>query len=117
MANSNVIKSSDVAPAKKPTTKKVAVAKVVDGDKDGLVDDGKPTERPVGMAHMADTGDNVLIYFESGAGYVTQSGLKFSREQPFGELPFGEANLLLRLTNFRLPNDEEREMYYNNKEG
>jgi len=33
------------------------------------------------------------------------------------EIPAEEANLLLRLSNFRLPSDEEKEVYYNSQEG
>ena len=58
----------------------------------------------------------LLIYFESGAGYVTKSGLKFSRENKMAEISAEEANLLLRLPNFRLPSDEEKEVYYNSQE-
>ena len=64
-----------------------------------------------------DINNNVLIYFQSGAGYVTQSGLKFSKENKMAEVSAEEANLLLRLQNFRLPSDEEKEVYYNSQEG
>jgi hypothetical protein len=33
-----------------------------------------------------------------------------------GLLPVEEANLLLTLDNFRLPSDEEKELYYTNQE-
>jgi hypothetical protein len=32
------------------------------------------------------------------------------------EISAEEANLLLRLPNFRLPSDEEKEVYYNSQE-
>jgi hypothetical protein len=59
---------------------------------------------------------NVLIVFESGAGYTTGSGFRFSQRTKMGLLPVEEANLLLALDNFRLPSDEEKELYYTNQE-
>jgi hypothetical protein len=59
---------------------------------------------------------NVLIVFESGAGYTTGSGFRFSQRNKMGLLPVEEANLLLALDNFRLPSDEEKELYYTNQE-
>ena len=59
---------------------------------------------------------NVLIVFESGSGYTTGSGFRFSQRNKMGLLPSEEANLLLALENFRLPSDEEKEMYYTNQE-
>jgi hypothetical protein len=59
---------------------------------------------------------NVLIVFESGSGYTTGSGFRFSQRNKMGLLPAGEANLLLALENFRLPSDEEKELYYTNQE-
>jgi hypothetical protein len=58
----------------------------------------------------------VLVVFESGAGYSTASGFRFSQRNKMGLLPAEEANLLLALDNFRLPSDEEKEMYYTNQE-
>ena len=59
---------------------------------------------------------NVLVVFESGTAYVTASGFHFSQRNKIGLLPSEEANLLLALDNFRLPSDEEKEMYYTNQE-
>jgi hypothetical protein len=59
---------------------------------------------------------NVLIVFESGSGYTTGSGFRFSQRNKMGLLPAEEANLLLALENFRLPSDEEKELYYTNQE-
>ena len=56
--------------------------------------------------------DKVLIFFESGAGYSTISGINFSQEFKMAEVLLEEANFLLTLDNFRLPNDEEKELYY-----
>jgi hypothetical protein len=95
----NIVKSEDVTPVKKQPVKKVI--------KKEIIEEKVTTENQ---------GDNVLIYFESGAGYVTRSGLKFSRENRMAEISAEEANLLLRLSNFRLPSDEEKEVYYNSQE-
>jgi len=113
----NVVKSSDINVVKKPVAKKAAVKKVIDGDNDGLVGDGTDSERPLKMAEIVNKHENVVIYFESGMSYSTESGHRFTRAKPIAEFSYEEANMLLRLENFRLASDEEREMYYNNKEG
>ncbi len=91
----NVVKSEDVAPVKKQPVKKIV-------KKESITENQN---------------NRTLIYFESGAGYIMQNGLKFSREQRMAEVSTEEANLLLRLSNFRLPSDEEKEVYYNSQEG
>jgi len=58
----------------------------------------------------------ILIVLESGAGYVTSSGFKFSQNNRVAEIPEDEAKQLLALDNFRLPNDAEKELYYTNQE-
>jgi len=116
----NVVTTETAAPRKKAPVKKAAVKKEVipvDGDNDGLVDDGKETERSVKLAAVSSDTESLVIYFESGIGYTTGTGIRFTRESPMREVSFAEANLLLRLSNFRLANDEEKEMYYNNLEG
>ena len=95
----NIVKSKDVTPVKKQPVKKVIKKEII--------------EEKISTENLS---DNVLIYFESGAGYVTRSGLKFSRENKMAEISAEEANLLLRLPNFRLPSDEEKEVYYNSQE-
>jgi hypothetical protein len=95
----NIVKSEDVTPVKKQPVKKVIKKEII---KEKVTTNSQ--------------GDGVLIYFESGAGYVTNNGLKFSRENRMAEISAEEANLLLRLPNFRLPSDEEKEVYYNSQE-
>lgn len=108
----NVVTSESLLPQKKVAAKKPAAPKkkIVDEviDEDSAV---------VESVNFKNNEQRVLLYFESGAGYVTSSGFKFTRIQPMGEVSSNEANSLLRLPNFRLPNDEEKEMYYNNLEG
>jgi len=58
----------------------------------------------------------MVVYYESGFGYIMPNGFAFSKENRMLELPIDEARMLLALDNFRLPNDEEKEMYYNSLE-
>jgi hypothetical protein len=91
----NVITSKDVNP-KTPKQKKIK--------------EDTPSEPVV-------KNEKLLIYFESGIAYQTPSGFRFSKEQNrMAEVDKEEAILLLRLPNFRLPSDEEKEFYYNNLE-
>lgn len=99
----NTIKSEDVAPKKKAPAKKAAAKKVTEKNTDKV---------PV----PSTSGDTIVIYYESGAGYVTPSGYKFTRSNPIAEVAKEEANVLLRLSNFRLATDEEKEFYYTDRE-
>ena len=58
----------------------------------------------------------MIIVFESGAGYVTPSGFHFSQTNKIAEVSEAEGKKLLELDNFRLPSDEEKELYYTNQE-
>ena len=107
----NVVTSESVLPQKKVAAKKPAAPKKK------IVDEVIDEDSVVESVNFTNNEQRVLLYFESGAGYVTSSGFKFTRIQPMGEVSSNEANSLLRLPNFRLPNDEEKEMYYNNLEG
>lgn len=57
--------------------------------------------------------ETFIVVYESGAGYVTQSGFKFTRQNNIAEVPYEEAMRLLNLDNFRRPTDEEKEQYFN----
>lgn len=92
----NVVTSQDVAPVKKPAAKKIVKEEIV-------------KETP-------SVDNKILIYFESGMGYVTSSGYKFTRDNPMAEVSAEEGNLLLRLDNFRTTSDEEKKVYYNSQE-
>lgn len=48
-----------------------------------------------------------FVYYASGAGYVTQSGFKFSEDQRIHLLKNEEADHLLQFSNFRLPDQIE----------
>jgi hypothetical protein len=92
----NVITSKDVT---QKTTKQKKTVK-----------EDKPVESVVKNGKL-------LIYFESGIAYQTPSGFRFSKEENrMAEIDAEEATLLLKLPNFRLPSDEEKEFYYNNLE-
>ena len=91
------ITTEDINKPKKAPVKKAAPKKEVE-EKD-ITSEGK-----------------IIIVFESGAGYTTGSGFEFSQTRKMAELPAEEANLLLTLDNFRLPSDEEKELYYTNQE-
>ena len=95
--NETSVTSEKINKPKKAVAKKVAVKKEI--IEENISEEGK-----------------VLIVFESGAGYSTASGFRFSQRNKMGLLPVEEANLLLALDNFRLPSDEEKEMYYTNQE-
>jgi hypothetical protein len=123
-AEKNSVTSDQINKPKKAVAKKAAAKKVakkvefkedaIDGDGDGMVQDGTEHERPV--QEVVSNNENLLILFESGAGYATSSGFRFSQTNKMAEVPAEEARLLLSLDNFRLPSDEEKEMYYNNLE-
>jgi hypothetical protein len=95
--NETSVTSEKINKPKKAVAKKVAVKKEI--IEENISEEGK-----------------VLIVFESGAGYSTGSGFRFTQRNKMGLLPAEEANLLLTLDNFRLPSDEEKEMYYTNQE-
>lgn len=89
----NVITSENVAPkkAKQSKTKKVEQKILPDVEK-------------------------IVVYFESGYAYSLPNGFTFTQDNKMLELPADEAKRLLTLNNFRLPNDEEKQLYYNSVE-
>ena len=124
----NIIKSTDVntkSTDDKPVAKKVTtLKKAVEYKDDGMVQDGtiyerevkstvkpkvskKKNERDFDIA-VAQPGYK-FIYFSSGYGYVTPSGYQFSQEQRIHQIPIEEAEHLLTLDNFRLPDQLELE--------
>jgi hypothetical protein len=56
-----------------------------------------------------------VVIFESGASYVSE-GIRFTREDNIKEVPEAQADFLLTLENFRVPNQLELEDYLNSKE-
>ena len=120
----NSVTTDEINKPKKTVAKKAVAKKVakpvefkkdaIDGDGDNIVQEGTEHERLV-QEVTSDNG-SLLILFESGAGYATSFGFRFSQTNKMAEVPAEEARLLLSLDNFRLPSDEEKEMYYNNLE-
>lgn len=53
-----------------------------------------------------------FVFFSSGSAYVTKSGFKFTPDNRIYELEEEEADHLLSLSNFRLPDQIELEEYY-----
>lgn len=106
----NVIKSSDFPEASKPEkpVKKAASKKVSE-----TVSDSGPVKSPLPKKQVAKASRNhKFVFFESGSSYVTKEGFKFDRSRRIYELPVDEADHLLSLDNFRLPNQDELEEYY-----
>ena len=113
------VTSEKINKPKKAVSKKVKKPvefkeDAIDGDGDNVVQEGTEHERPV--QEITTNDETVLILFESGAGYATGSGFHFSQQNKMAEVPVEEAKHLLSFDNFRLPSDEEKEMYYNNLE-
>jgi len=97
--NENAVKSSDVSTPKKTTVKK------------------NIKEKQDIQTNVENQLNSLVVYFQSGTKYVMANGVTFDQVNKMHELPFMDANLLLRLENFRLANDEEKQMYYNTMEG
>lgn len=113
------VTSEKINKPKKAVSKKVQKPvefkeDAIDGDGDNVVQEGTEHERPV--QEITTNDETVLILFESGAGYATGSGFHFSQQNKMAEVPVEEAKHLLSFDNFRLPSDEEKEVYYNNLE-
>lgn len=88
----NIVTSEQVSPKKSKTTK------------------------PAVKKEVPKNVDKIIVYFESGSGYILPDGFKFTKENRMRELPAEMAHRLLSLDNFRLPSDEEKEVYYNSQE-
>jgi hypothetical protein len=91
----NIIKSEDVAPKK--TTKTATKIKKV-SDNNIIVAEAAPGKK--------------FVFFSSGSSYTTKDGHRFTREKRIYEIDIEEADFLLTLDNFRLPDQLELEDYY-----
>lgn len=100
----NVIKSTDVTSAKKEKNpvKKTAVKK-------------EPIEVKVGEELENKIPGFKVVIFETGSSYVS-GDTRFTREDNIKEVSNDEADFLLTLDNFRVPNQLELEDYFNSKE-
>jgi hypothetical protein len=92
------VTTEDINKPKKAVAKKAAPKKI-EIEAEDVSDEGK-----------------FIIVFESGAGYATASGIHFSQTNKIAEVSEEEGKRLLELDNFRLPSDEEKELYYTNQE-
>jgi len=95
----NIVTSDSINP--KPAKKASATKSAPKAKKDVATSDVVSTE---GLKY---------IYFSSGSAYVTADGYTFSREEPIHLIPTDEADHLLSLDNFRLPDQVELEEYLN----
>lgn len=90
-----------------------ASAKTVESSVANPIEDAVVEKSPIPEKHVAQpSGGKKFVFFCSGAGYVTRSGFKFSPQNRIYEVDEEEANHLLSLSNFRLPNQLELEDYY-----
>jgi hypothetical protein len=89
----NVITSENVAPKKTTKVKSKQIDPVV-----------------------VPSGEKIIVYFESGYSYSLSNSFTFTKDNRMLELPAEDAKKLLALDNFRLPNDEEKKLYYNGVE-
>lgn len=98
----NIVTSEQVAP-RRGRPKKIEVST-------------QNKEQDIKKLESMSEGEKQIVYFESGSGYLMPNGFKFTRQNPMLELPVEDAARLLKLENFRLPSDEEKQMYYNSLE-
>lgn len=120
--NESLITSESVSPAKKP--RKAVASKVnldivsdetteVYFEESSPEQDAAPKKSPIPDRNIAKAGDGrKFVYFATGSAYVTKSGFRFSPEKRINELGADEADHLLSLENFRLPDQLELEEYY-----
>lgn len=122
----NVIKSTDLpeatkpAPAKKAAGSKKTAAKkqaapdTVDTEVEAVEETVVKAEKsPVPEKKVATAASGKkFVFFSTGAGYSTKSGVRFTPDRRIYELDAEEADYLLSLENFRLPTQLELEDYY-----
>jgi hypothetical protein len=92
-----------------------AAAPVVEQQEVEVLEEETPVAKksPVPEKNVAKaTSGKKFVYFASGSAYVTKSGFRFSSEKRVYEVPSEEADHLLSLDNFRLPDQLELEAYY-----
>jgi hypothetical protein len=59
--------------------------------------------------------EKVLLYMETGVGYLTADGVDFSREHPYQLVDRPESEILLSTQRFRNASPEELRSYYGYK--
>lgn len=108
----NIVKSTDVAPKKQVKLDDSATDKEknIQETKEEAVVKTKKTSTKKKIAD-ANPGKK-FVFFSSGASYITKDGFKFTQDKRIYELDIEEADFLLSLDNFRLPDQLELEDYY-----
>lgn len=112
----NIVVTNDL-PEKKPTKKapaKSAQKKIISPEPSELPAPQKSDIPEKKVAHAA--ANKKFVYYSSGAGYTTKSGHRFTPDQRIYEIDIEEAEYLLKLDNFRLPDQIELEDYYKEQE-
>jgi tRNA splicing endonuclease len=104
----NIVKSDDVVSKKTSSTNKKTNVK---DEIDIVTENSKKSPVPKKKVANASPGKK-FVYFSSGSAYVTKSGFRFTTENRIYELDSEEADYLLSLDNFRLPDQLELEDYY-----
>ena len=114
--DNNVVTTGDAAPKKPEKAPAKKEAKPFKPDVIDLKDQpdlDKPKKSPVPEKKVAKPSDGKrFVYYSSGNGYSTKSGLRFTPDQRIYEVTQEDAELLLKLDNFRLPDQLELEDYY-----
>lgn len=108
----NIVKSTDVAPKKQE--------KLDDSATDKEKNNQEAKEETAVKAKKTSTKKKTVdanpgkkfVFFSSGSSYITKDGFRFSRDKRIYELDVEEADFLLSLDNFRLPDQLELEDYY-----
>lgn len=109
--NDSVVKTDSVSPQKR--NRKTLTSKDVEINSLVIIEDNNSLKSPIPEKNIAKSNaGKKFVYFSSGSGYVTKSGFKFSSEKRIYELEEDEADHLLSLSNFRLPDQLELEEYY-----
>lgn len=57
----------------------------------------------------------ICVHMQSGVAWVTSTGVRFSKEEPFHVLPSSDAEVLLRNSRFKVANREEVVSFYEQK--
>jgi hypothetical protein len=63
------------------------------------------------LMHM----DKILLFMETGIGYVTAEHVEFTNEHPYQLVSTAEAEILINTGRFRTASAEELQSYYNYK--
>lgn len=95
----NVVTSDKSAPKKSTAAKKKAEPKARK--------ELNERDKPIAVAPDG----YKFVYFASGAAYVTNNGSKFTKDKRINLVTEEEAEALLKLSNFRLPDQLELEDY------